>query len=263
MTAAPQAEGGGGSRRKRRGRGRHEALVSHERWIISYADFMTLLFALFVVLFAASVHSKALLGQLSGAIQDGFRGGAAAVPADGPAQEQGRSLKEAMEKQPDAASNAERVLKQTAGELRGVLGEAIASHEVSVTETREGLVLSFEEMGFFHSGEANVVAGQASKIVAAGAILQRHHLVVRVEGYSDDQPIHNAEFSSNWELSAARAMTVLLLLVDQTHYEPTRLSMAGYGPYRPVASNDTAAGRQKNRRVDLVVLRDQVPQAAP
>ncbi len=75
-----------------------------------------------------------------------------------------------------------------------------------------------------------------------------------MEGHSDDQPIHNAVFASNWELSAARAMTVLLLLVNETHYDPTRISVAGYGPYRPVADNGTLEGRQKNRRVDLVVL---------
>ena len=88
----------------------------------------------------------------------------------------------------------------------------------------------------------------------AGAVLQRHGARLRVEGHSDDQPIHNAVFASNWELSAARAMTVLLLLVDDAHYDPTRLSMAGYGPYRPVADNGSTEGRQQNRRVDLVVL---------
>jgi chemotaxis protein MotB len=275
MSTPRQVEGRGVPQRGRRGGNRHHALVSHERWIVSYADFMTLLFALFVVLFAASVHSKAVLGQLRGAIQNGFRGGSATL-ADGvatsgsptlPANRQetraGTGVASAIttaagrEKARIADAAAAAVLEQAAGELRGVLGDAIARHEVQVTETPEGLVLSFEELGFFRSGEANLVPGQAAKIVAAGAILQRHNLIVRVEGHSDDQPIHNAEFSSNWELSAARAMAVLLLLVDQTSYDPTRLSMAGYGSYRPVASNATAEGRERNRRVDMVVLRDQ------
>lgn len=280
MSTPQEVNGSVALRRGRRGSTRHQALVSHERWIVSYADFMTLLFALFVVLFAASVHSKAVLGQLRGAIQNGFRGGSAGSVGPGQVSKVAAASGQQMQAEAGAAvsaagtaratpaganrgtagvadSNAGAVLEQAAGELRGALGEAIARHEVSVTETPEGLVLSFEELGFFRSGEANLVPGQAAKIVAAGAILQRHNLIVRVEGHSDDQPIHNAEFSSNWELSAGRAMAVLLLLVDQTNYDPTRLSMAGYGPYRPVASNATAEGRERNRRVDMVVLRDQ------
>ena len=96
--------------------------------------------------------------------------------------------------------------------------------------------------------------GQSDLILQAAAILKRHGARLRVEGHSDAQPIHTAMFSSNWELSAARAMTVLLLLVNDAHYDPTALSMAGYGPYRPVGDNQTAEGRQKNRRVNLVVV---------
>jgi chemotaxis protein MotB len=82
----------------------------------------------------------------------------------------------------------------------------------------------------------------------------QHDLELRVEGHSDDQPIHNAEFRSNWELSTARAMTVLLLLVDDSGYDPRKISVAGYGQYRPVADDATPEGRRMNRRVDLVVL---------
>jgi chemotaxis protein MotB len=244
-----------------RRRRRHAALISHERWVVSYADFMTLLFALFVVLFAASVHGKADLGRLAGAVHQGFGGKATASISAG------RQVGDPTGPVPAAAADStsrsvpgqpDPTLRQVRTELYGLLGQAIEHHEVSLTETPDGLVLSFQELGFFHSGEANLVPGQAAKMVAAGEILKRHNLVVRVEGHSDDQPIHNAIFASNWELSAARAMTVLLLLVDQTHYDPTRLSMAGYGPYRPVASNATFDGRQKNRRVDLVILRNQV-----
>ena len=196
---------------------------------------MTLLFALFVVLFATSRHSAEALGKLSGAIHSGFSGrGASGLP-------EARSG-------PESASN---VLER---QLRAVLGDAIERREVALQQTPDGLVISFRELGFFHSGEAGLVAGQAATIEKAGAVLQQHGATLRVEGHSDDQPIHNAVFASNWELSAARAMTVLLLLVDETHYDPTRISVAGYGPYRPVADNATAEGRQKNRRVDLVVL---------
>jgi chemotaxis protein MotB len=121
-------------------------------------------------------------------------------------------------------------------------------------QTPQGLVISLRELGFFDSGEAVLLPGAAQKIERVGRILMSRNLSLRVEGHSDNQPIDNANFHSNWELSAARAMTVLLLLVDDAHYDPTRIAMAGYGAYRPVADNATAAGRRLNRRVDLVVL---------
>ena len=199
---------------------------------------MTLLFALFVVLFATTRHSSDALGRLSGAIHSGFNG----VPREAATSDEPLTSSHTAE-----GSSLD-------SELRAVLGPAMERHEVSLQQSREGLVLSFRELGFFRSGEADVLPGQASLIEQTGSILKRHNAVLRVEGHSDNQPIHNAVFASNWELSAARAMTVLLLLVDETHYDPTRLSMAGYGPYRPVADNATLDGRQKNRRVDLVVL---------
>ncbi len=218
---------------------RGEALVSRDRWLVSYADFVTLLFAFFVVLFATSRHSTEALGKLSGAIHSGF-GGRTAGPLPQPT-----ALPAAAGPDLDALQ----------AQLTTVLHASIARHEVSLQQTADGLVISFQELGFFHSGEANLLPGQAGAIEQAGAVLQQRGLALRVEGHSDDQPIHNAVFASNWELSAARAMTVLLLLVDQVRYDPTRISMAGYGPYRPVADNATVEGRQKNRRVDLVVLR--------
>lgn len=216
-----------------------EQPVPHDRWLVSWADFMTLLFAFFVVMFAASHHSQDVLGRLAGAIHSGFNGTRVAP----------------LRPPPRASLPTDPDFDLLQRQLRAVLGPSVEKHEVSLVETGEGLVISFEELGFFASGQAAMLPGQASKIVKAGQILAAHDLTVRVEGHSDDQPIHNAVFRSNWELSTARAMTVLLLLVDQAHYNPTHLSLAGYGPYHPIADNSSAAGRQKNRRVDLVVLR--------
>ncbi len=238
-SAAEPSAKASATREGARGRSRRqEKLVSNERWLVSYADLMTLLFALFVVLFATSRRSADTLGKLSGAIHSGFTGhGAGPDTAQTAAEQQGAEFDELT------------------GELRSVLGDSIERREVALKETPEGLVITFQELGFFHSGEASLLPGQAAKIEQAGAVLQQHGLTLRVEGHSDDQPIHNAVFASNWELSAARAMTVLLLLVDQAHYDPTRISVAGYGPYRPVAENTNPDGRRKNRRVDLVVVR--------
>ena len=96
--------------------------------------------------------------------------------------------------------------------------------------------------------------GASGKIRRIATVLTQHGLDLRVEGHSDDQPIHTAQFRSNWELSTARAMAVLMLLVDESGMDPTKISVAGYGQYRPIADNSTPEGRQMNRRVDLVVV---------
>ncbi len=279
--AAKKSSGSGwsASASRRKLRAAASAAGGHrDRWLVSWADFMTLLFAFFVVLFATQQHSRIAMGKLSGAIHSGFAGertgddalraprqpgGAASPPrADQPVADFATAqpgVSSALEA--GSATLAKGLppppldLSAIEAELRQVLGPEIARNEVALLATGEGLVISYRELGFFQSGRAEVLPGQAARVLEAGAILARHGAWVRVEGHSDDQPIHNAMFRSNWELSTARAMTVLLLLVDGAHCDPVHMALAGYGPYRPIAENGTAQGRQKNRRVDLVVLR--------
>jgi chemotaxis protein MotB len=223
--------------------------ANHDRWLISYADFITLLFAFFVVLFASAYRDSQAVRRVSSAIHKGFqemepfavmqagaRGGLAQQPATGPATISVVDIAK---------------LRQ---QLEAAIGPEIRNHEVELRVTSEGFVISLREMGFFASGRADLLPGAAAKIQRIGTVLLQHGLEIRVEGHSDDQPINNSEFHSNWELSTARAITVLLLLVDQTKLDPTRISVAGYAQYRPVASNATPEGRRMNRRVDLVVV---------
>jgi chemotaxis protein MotB len=235
---------------KARRRPRREALVAHDRWLISYADFITLLFALFVVLFAASRHSNQALERVARAIHSGFR---SMGVAPGPAR-QVLERESSPATAPASAGDSNPNMAALQQQLSGSLSSSLATGEIAVHQTPQGLVISLRELGFFDSGEAVLLPGAAQKIERVGRILMSRGLSLRVEGHSDNQPINNANFHSNWELSAARAMTVLLLLVDDAHYDPTHIAMAGYGPYRPVADNATSAGRRLNRRVDLVVL---------
>jgi chemotaxis protein MotB len=145
-------------------------------------------------------------------------------------------------------------------QLEGALGEELKKHEVVMRVTPEGFVVSLNELGFFDSGQAVLLPGAADKIRRIAKVLSQDGLDLRVEGHSDDQPIHNAQFRSNWELSTQRAMAVLLLLVDDSEYDPTKISVAGYGQFRPIADNATAEGRRMNRRVDLVVVATRSPQ---
>ena len=135
-----------------------------------------------------------------------------------------------------------------------VMGNELKNHEVAMNVTPEGFVISLKELGFFNSGQAVLLPGAAEKIQRIAKILSQRGLDLRVEGHSDNQPIHNAQFRSNWELSTARAMTVLMLLVDKSGYDPKKVSVAGYGQFRPIADDSTPDGRRMNRRVDLLVL---------
>ncbi len=235
-------------RERRRARKVH-ASPSHERWLLSYADFVTLLLAVFIVLFATSWKNKQTLTSVSTAIHSGFETLGMGTPTPG-AGTTPRGIQ--LEAAPPTAPPVDTGTLAT--ELRGVLGDAIQKQEIVMQQTPDGLIISLRELGFFNSGEANLLPGAAEKLKQTARILTRHGFDLRVEGHSDDQPIHTAVFASNWELSTARATSVLKLLIDEAGFPPTRVSIGGYGPYRPVADNSTPAGRRANRRVDLVVI---------
>jgi chemotaxis protein MotB len=240
------------SRRRNRRVAESLAPPSHERWLVSYADFMTLLFAVFVVLFAFSRYHNTI-HTVSTAIHSGFDA-LSAAPAAG-----GASPNPSIETNIAPPADGTQAPKhfdtgELSKELQGVLGDSISKQEIVMQQTPDGLVISLRELGFFNSGEAQLLPGAADKLKATAKVLMQHGLEVRVEGHSDDQPIHNAIFQSNWELSTARAMSVLSLLVNDGGFPENRISVAGYGSQRPVSSNSTADGRKMNRRVDLIVV---------
>lgn len=144
-------------------------------------------------------------------------------------------------------------------QLQAAMGTELRNREIELRSTPEGFVISLKELGFFNSARADLLPGAASKITRIARILAQHQLELRIEGHSDNQPIANSEFRSNWQLSTARALTVLQLVLDSAGYDPRRVSVAGYGEYRPLANDATAEGRRMNRRVDLVVLGSSAP----
>ena len=118
----------------------------------------------------------------------------------------------------------------------------------------DGLVVSLREAGFFDSGSATIKPEAEAAFARVGFILQKHASPVRIEGHTDNVPIHTAQFASNWELSTARATELVKVLVEKHGISADRLSAAGYAQFHPVASNGSAKGRQANRRVDVVIL---------
>lgn len=230
-------------------------LPTHDRWLLPYADFVTLLLAVFIVLFSTLWHSKRTITTVSTEIQSGFD----ALSIDPPQREKPESERDpgiTVPRTKGASRGAPLPFDSTklSRQLRSVLGDAISKQQIAIQQTPDGFVISLRELGFFNSGAATLLPGAAEKLRRTAEVLMQHGLDVRVEGHSDDQPIHTAAFQSNWELSTARAMSVLSLLLEQTNFPPTKISVAGYGPYHPIADNTTQEGRRANRRVDLVVL---------
>lgn len=238
-----------------------EEAVSHERWLISYSDFVTLLFALFVVLFATTYRDNQSIRNLAKAIHNGFQK-MGALPNDGVSRnlagtgigfDAGKNTR-LQDKRATQAAQGAAVMLSVKQELEKTIGPELANHEVALRTTPEGITVSLKELGFFDSGSATLKPGAARKIERIAKVLMKPGLEIRIEGHSDNQPIHNAHFGSNWELSTARATTVLLLLIDDAGFDPKTLSASGYGQYRPIADDSTAEGRRMNRRVDLVVI---------
>ncbi len=230
---------------------------SRDRWMVSYADFITLLFAFFVVLFASIHRNGYSVPEISEAIHRGFLNPDRPVPSAAiprtppfPAPAGSAGVGSTVDPSRAASSSADQLHLK----LEGAISAELQNGEVSIATNPDGLVISLKEIGFFPSGEANLEPGAAEKIEEIARVLSPYEFHIRVEGHSDDRPIHNAQFHSNWELSTARAMEVLMLLIHHSNLDPSRLSVAGYGPYRPIARNTTAAGRRLNRRVDLVVV---------
>ena len=139
-------------------------------------------------------------------------------------------------------------------ELQQTLAPEISRREVAVRTVPDGLVVSLREIGFFESGSADIKSSSQPAFSRIVGLLAQRSYRIRIEGHTDDVPIHNSRFDSNWELSTARATQLVRLLMTKYELAPERLSAAGYAAYHPVAGNRTAEGRAQNRRVDLVIL---------
>ena len=241
-----------------RHRRRHEEHSNHERWLVSYADFVTLLFALFVVLFASSYRDKKAIQSVSKAVKNGFQDMEAFSSSD-TSVDNNRIMGEAQPSTVPANAGIDMVELQK--RLHKALGKEIERQEIQLRMTPEGFVISLHELGFFDSGEARLKPGAGDKIKRIAEVLTSFGLDMRVEGHTDNIPIHNEAFASNWELSTARAMAVAMMLLNESGVDPQRLSIAGYGEYHPANSNDTPEGRAGNRRVDIVVVSNGKPGA--
>jgi len=248
-----------------RRRRKAEPPVNHERWLVSYADFITLLFAFFVVMFATTQadHSKAarVSESVSKALEDGQVKSVLAAILGGTRDDKGKG--NAMMKGPGGAKPTVQEKAPPAPDLAGSLDSLraalkleIEKGQIRIAMERRGLVISLREAAFFASGDDGVYPGTYSSIAKIARAIAALPSPVRLEGHTDSLPIHNSRFRNNWELSAARSIAMLELLSSRFDIPPQRLAVAGYADTVPVESNDTEQGRAHNRRVDIVILNE-------
>lgn len=220
-----------------------------DRWIISYADFVTLLFAFFTTLYAASTVDVAKLSGVAEGMHSAFDTvPVAAAPLDGVAGGTGRDVLSGSGQFVDTQ------IAYVRSQVETELDDAIKTGQVEINRDRRGLIVSIPETGAFPVGSADLSPALEQVMGGLAQALERLPNAIRIEGHTDDVPIHTARFGSNWELSAARAIRVVEILMARDGVSPDRLSVAGYGEYRPRVSNTTPGGRSRNRRVDIVIL---------
>ncbi len=223
---------------------RHEEHENLERWLVSYADFITLLFAFFVMLYAIASVNTGKFRVLSNAIVAAFthkkqiRLTHVIIPKD-------------MATAGKATPQVESVMVQA---MQLLVQKSSEKGDMKVVQTREGIVLRIQSRFLFASGHARVRHEAIPVLRKIAALLVRTNHEIRVHGYTDNQPIRTSRYPSNWALSTMRAVNVLTRLLEYGSIEPGRMGAAGFGKFRPIASNLTPEGREKNRRVEILIM---------
>lgn len=253
-----------------------EEHVNHERWLVSYADFITLLFAFFVVMYALSTVNEGKYRVLSDSLIAAFRNAPQSLkpiqvgetikappkimpdsrPEMKPIPPDTQPIEAREEKQQQEGKGGMRdrkKLNKIQKKLEKSLGSMIERDLISVKRTGKGLEVEINSSILFDSGRALIQAKAVPVLTEVASAIKDLPNAVRVEGFTDNVPIETALFPSNWELSAGRAASVVHIFSDEG-VDPFRLAAIGYGEYRPITMNNTPEGRKRNRRVVVVIL---------
>ncbi|GKV57146.1 motility protein B [Sporosarcina sp. NCCP-2222] len=249
---------------KRRKKRKSEDGHINESWLLPYSDLLTLLLALFIVLFASSSVDEAKFSQISSVFNEIFDGGRGVMDNSSPTTVP--VPKDQAGQENDNSSYLED--QRSLSEIQEKLDEYIAVHELEnqfqTKLTDEGLLIIIRDSILFETGKATISPQYESLAKDIGDLLvfEKPRQIV-ITGHSDNIPIHTSEFDSNWDLSSMRAYNFLKILVRDSNLDPRLFSTKGYGEFQPIASNDTPEGRSKNRRVEVLiqplVLKDGTP----
>ncbi len=230
---------------------RRTTRVGADRWLVSYADFTTLLLAFFMALYTVSDVNQAKLATAASSLRSAFDTPEPGSKDPGPrtTETAGATETARASSDPDNSDAMASVRARIEKELAG----AITAGQLEIGADDRGLVLSLPESATFPVASADVTSDAQAVIDRVATTLEPLDVAVRIEGHTDDTPIRTVRYSSNWELSTARASAVVARFIQQ-RVDPRRLSAAGYGEFHPRTSNATADGRASNRRVDVVVI---------
>ncbi|GGB91687.1 flagellar motor protein MotD [Pseudoduganella buxea] len=224
---------------------------NHERWLISYADFITLLFAFFVVMYAISVVNTGKYKVFSDALGDAFGGAGAAITQNTEVQTTPQATPQAVRRRAMIAQEKVRMTK-LAQDLLSTMAPLVKEGKVRVTQNSRGVSVEINASVLFDPGESKLTEESREALQAVASLLKDDPHAVQVEGHTDNQPIRNI-YASNWELSAVRAATVVRLFIE-SGVAPERLTAVGHASNHPVADNEDPIGRARNRRVAVTIL---------
>ena len=253
---------------------KHEEHVNHERWLVSYADFITLLFAFFVVMYSISSVNEGKYRVLSDSISSAFDPSERGLPikftnplkapiVSRPVQSSAESADSSQNLNPSAyggveASKEDKInLKKISSRVEKGLSPLIDKDLVKINKNDLWIEIEINSNILYSSGSARLQSQAVPVLKKVAKIIGDFENQVQVEGFTDNVPIETEEFPSNWELSSARAASVVHLFA-QSGVKPNRMSAVGYAEFKPIADNDTAQGRRKNRRVKIIVLSEAI-----
>ena len=231
---------------------KHEEHENHERWLVSYADFITLLFAFFVVMYSVSSVNEGKYRTLSESMLSAFTnhkplGQMSVVPL--PMEQTRPAMETELKERPDDFQ----VYLKVANSLDTIKGK---QGDVSVQNTARGISIKIKNEVAFDSGSADMQPAVREMLDLIAALVKDLPNLISIEGHTDAIPIRTQQYPSNWELSASRATALVRYFINQHQLAPDRFSATGFGGEQPIESNATEEGRAANRRVEIVILRE-------
>lgn len=220
---------------------REEERDNNDRWMISYSDFVTLLFAFFVVMYATSSVNEGKYKTFGYSLSNAFLNKPAPPKAAAPSES--KSILQQRQKR----------MQGIAQDIYSVMSPLVKVGKVRVMQSNLGVTVEINASLLFKSGQATLEPDSVKALLAVAAVLKDDNHAIRVMGYTDNTPINTPSYPSNWELSSARASSVVRLFAENG-INPSRMVVEGYAENNPVASNDTPEGRTRNRRVTIMIL---------
>ncbi|MDV3427502.1 MAG: OmpA family protein [Bacillota bacterium] len=226
----------------------HHDEEADEKWLLPYSDMLTLLLALFIVMFAMSEIDKAKFQEFNQKFGVIFSGGSGLLENGGNSVAPNTSV---VSDSSAEETNMNKIKKTMDKEI----GNSGYKDNVKVVLNDEGLQISIQDLVLFNSGDAEVLKEVTPLLLKICKTLYGLDNNIKIVGHTDNVPVHNEKFRSNWDLSAIRAINVMNFMVDSGGISPDKVSIEAYGEYMPKYDNSTAEGRAKNRRVEIYIVR--------